>query len=69
METLIASNMSVETKMNMRTDLQHTWVNDHEGYAISARRLRDRLPRLHKEQSKMLGDLLTAGTIQCTVQS
>lgn len=36
------------TKMNMRTDLQHTWVNDHDGCAISARRSGDQLPRLLK---------------------
>ena len=46
----------VKTKMNMRTDLQHTWVNDHEGCAISAGRSGDRLPRLHKAQSGLLGD-------------
>jgi len=48
--------------MNTRTDLQHTWVNDHEGCTILARRPGDRLPRLLKAQSGLLGDWLTTRT-------
>lgn len=51
----------------MRIDLQHTWVHDGEGCAISAERWGDPLPRLHKAQSMLLGDWLTAETVQCTV--
>ena len=57
-----------KTKMNLRTDLQHTCVIDHEGCAISAGRSRDWLPRLCKAQSGLSGERMTTGTAQCTVQ-
>lgn len=53
--------------MNLRIDLQHTCVIDHEGCAILAGRLGDWLPRLCKAQFGLLGDWLTAGTMHCTV--
>lgn len=59
----------LKTKMNMRIDLQRTWVNYHEGCTISVGRSGERLPRLHKAQSGLLGDWLTTRTMQCIIQS
>ena len=51
--TLMVRNLSVENKMNLITDLQHICVTDHEGFSISAERSGDRLPKLHKAQSRL----------------
>lgn len=37
-----------KTKMNLRANLQHTCVTNHEGHTISTRRSGDWLPRLRK---------------------
>jgi len=58
----------LKTKMNLRTDLQHTCVTNHEGCAISTERSGDWLLRLRKAQSGLSGGWMTTGTAQCTVQ-
>lgn len=69
METLIASNLLAENQNEHDTDLQHTWVNDHEGCVILSWRSGDWLPRLLKAQFGLLGNWMTAWTVQCIVQS
>jgi len=47
-ETLTEINLSVENQKNLRIDLQHTYVIDREGCAISTGRLGDWLSKLSK---------------------